>query len=116
MYLIYTFMIVYLISSEINGNTLYKIGYTRRKIEKRIKEFKTGNASDFRVIDTYESIWSTKIEASLHHYFASKKVSGEWFDLTNDDIINFKKLCETTNNSLELLSKTNTYIIDRGGF
>ncbi len=37
---------VYLICPEFEGRKLYKIGYTRRNIEKRIKEIKTGNGSD----------------------------------------------------------------------
>jgi hypothetical protein len=45
-------MIVYLISAEISGSKLHKIGYTRRSIDKRIKEFKTGNASEFFVIES----------------------------------------------------------------
>ena len=67
---------VYLICSEINGNRLYKIGYTKRDIEKRIKEFKTGNASSFYLIDSFQSKWGTKIEARLHKLFKHKKVSG----------------------------------------
>ena len=41
---------VYLICAEIGGEKVHKIGYTRRTPEQRIKEFKTGNASDFYII------------------------------------------------------------------
>lgn len=108
-------MVVYLISAEFNGNTLYKIGHTRRKVETRVKEFKTGNASNFEIIERFESKWATKIESSLHRYFCTKKVNGEWFDLDYEDVSKFKSMCETTHNSLEVISKYNTYIIDKGG-
>jgi len=38
---------VYLISAQIGDEKLYKIGHTRRTVEQRIKEFRTGNASEF---------------------------------------------------------------------
>ena len=53
---------VYLVSSEINNKKLYKIGYTRREIQDRIREFKTGNASNFEVVSYFESKWGTKIQ------------------------------------------------------
>jgi hypothetical protein len=37
---------VYLICAEFEGRRLYKIGYTRRDVSKRIKELKTGNGSE----------------------------------------------------------------------
>ena len=56
---------IYLICSEIEGKKLHKIGYTKRAIEKRIKEFKTGNASELYLVDSFQSKWGTKIEAQL---------------------------------------------------
>lgn len=107
---------VYLVASEIEGKTLYKIGYTRRPIEKRIKEFKTGNASQFYLVDSFESKWGTKIEAQLHKFFRSKKVSGEWFELNSDDLIKFKKDCQMIHTNLELVSSDNTYYLSRNSF
>ena len=109
-------MIVYLISAELNGNIVFKIGHTKRNINKRIKELKTGNASDFSIINTYESKWATKIESSLHKYYSIKKINGEWFNLDEKDINLFKSVCESINYNLDLLSEKNTYIIDKGGF
>lgn len=57
---------IYLICAEIDGKKLYKIGYTRRSIQERIREFKTGNASEFYIVDSFQSKWGTKIEARLH--------------------------------------------------
>ena len=62
---------VYLICAEIDNKKLYKIGYTKREPEQRIKEFKTGNASQFYIIETFQSNWGTKIEAQIHKYFKS---------------------------------------------
>ena len=107
---------IYLISSEINGHKLHKIGYTRRTIEKRIKEFKTGNASEFEIVDSFHSKWGTKIESQLHRIYNSKKMSGEWFNLDEDDIILFKEHCQRIHQNLELISSSNSYYRERGDF
>lgn len=107
---------VYLICSEIEGKRLYKIGYTRRDINKRIREFKTGNASEFYLIDSFESKWGTKIEAQLHKFYKSKKISGEWFDLSKEDVEKFIPHCESIHFNLDLISTQNTYYLDKGDF
>ncbi len=112
---IYNFMIfnVYLVCAEIGDEKLYKIGYTRREIEVRIKEFKTGNASDFFIVDSFQSKWGTKIEARLHKAFNHKRINGEWFCLNDGDIFEFKRLCEMIHNNFEMMLEDNTYIMDR---
>jgi hypothetical protein len=100
---------VYLISSTIEGDTCYKIGYTKRNPQNRIKEIKTGNASDLELVDFFESKWGTQIEAKLHRHFCEKKISGEWFRLTAYDLIKFREICEQSHNNFELLSKNNTW-------
>lgn len=107
---------VYLICAEVEENKLYKIGYTRRSINQRIKEFKTGNASDFYIVDSFKSKWGTKIESRLHNLFRSKKISGEWFDLNDEDIKTFKDMCNKIHENLETISKHNTYYLDKGDF
>jgi hypothetical protein len=107
---------IYLICSEIEGKKLHKIGYTKRSIEKRIKEFKTGNASELYLVDSFQSKWGTKIEAQLHRHFKPKKVNGEWFDLDESDIPKFKMFCQAFHNNLELISTQNTYYLDKGDF
>jgi hypothetical protein len=106
---------VYLISAETNGKKLYKIGYTKRKVEERIREFKTGNTAVFSIIEVFNSKWGTKIEASLHRQFYTKKVGGEWFDLDENDLNNYLNLCEQLHNNFEIIENQNTYYIDRGG-
>ena len=68
---------IYLVCAEIGQERLYKIGYTRRPIEKRIKELKTGNAADFYIVDSFQSKWGTKIESILHRSLKAKKINGE---------------------------------------
>ena len=109
-------MTIYLICAEINGEKLHKIGYTRRTPEKRIKEFKTGNASEFYIVDSYKSKWGTKIEASLHRIHKQKKIRGEWFLLTDEEVKGFNSQCEQLHENFEVISTQNTYCIDRGKF
>lgn len=106
---------IYLVSSQIGNETLYKIGYTRRSVEKRVKEFKTGNASNLEILEIFQSEWGTKVEALLHKKFNSKRINGEWFDLSIDDISNFINTCEKFHNNLTTVSK-GTYYQNRGDF
>jgi tRNA splicing ligase len=52
------------------------------------------------------------IETKLHHYFKFKKIDGEWFSLTDEDIENFEKQCDKYYKTFEILEE-NTYIQDR---
>jgi len=106
---------IYLISSDTNGKKLYKIGITKRSITERMKEFKTGNAADLSIVDSFVSKWARKIEANFHRSLKTKKVSGEWFDLDEEDILTFKSKCLKLHENFELIESSNTYYIDRGG-
>ena len=105
---------IYLICSEIEGKKLHKIGYTKRAIEKRIKEFKTGNASELYLVDSFQSKWGTKIEAILKKKYSYCKISGEWFNLSELEISEFKTVCSNLHESFNFLSTSNTFIIDNG--
>ncbi len=105
---------VYLICSEFEGRRLYKIGYTRRPIEKRIKEIKTGNGSDIYLVESFKSKWGTKIESQLHRFFKSKKVNGEWFDLSPEEVKSFGDRCRQSHDMIELITTNNTYYLDTG--
>jgi len=106
---------IYLISSETNGKTLYKIGITKRSIPERLKELKTGNASELLIVDSFSSKWARKIEATFHRSLKQKRISGEWFDLSEEDISSFKSRCKAIHDNFELIESSNTYYIDRGG-
>jgi hypothetical protein len=106
-------MYVYLISSEINNEKLYKIGITRREVKKRLKELKTGNPANLKIVEIFESDYGTKIESQIHRLYSFKKIGGEWFELENEDIVNFISICKKIEHNLKLLSN-NTYIVDRG--
>jgi hypothetical protein len=100
---------VYLISSEIEGDICYKIGYTKRDPKIRIREMKTGNASELKLIDSFQSKWGTQIESRLHRHFSHKKISGEWFRLEREELSKFREICEMTHNNFELMSNENSW-------
>lgn len=106
---------VYLISSEIENSILYKIGYTKRDVNVRIKEFTTGNCSDLNIVSSFRSKWGTKIESSLHRMFESKRVKNEWFKLDVDDVLGFDNLCKTIHDNFDIIQELNTYVMDKGG-
>jgi hypothetical protein len=103
---------VYLISIG-DEQKRYKIGHTRRKVEQRIKELKTGNSEDFQIVGFFESKWGTKIEASLHRRYGQSRIDGEWFFLTKQQVDGFISECQLIHDNLNLLSRENTYVIDR---
>lgn len=109
---------VYLVCSEFDNNKLYKIGYTKRSIDKRISEFKTGNCSEIYLINFFNSKWGTKIEAQLHRKYKlqEKNISGEWFKLENEDILNFHNDCKKIHENIELIINENSYYKENNRF
>ena len=105
---------VYLICAEIGDEKVYKVGYTRRSPEQRIKEFKTGNASDFYVVDSFKSKWGTKIESVLKKTYNKYNINGEWFILPDSEVADFNSRCFELHDTFEFLSNNNSYIIKNG--
>jgi len=94
---------VYLISSLLNNEKVYKIGITRRDINKRIKEFKTGNCSELKLENSFVSPWGFKIENYFHRLYRLKSLGGEWFKLDKNDVENFTPICEKLHSNFEFL-------------
>lgn len=108
------FMInVYLICSEIHGEKLHKIGFTKRDISVRLKEFKTGNAANLYLVDSFRSKWGTNIESNFHRILKSKRVKGEWFKLDDEDIKTFKEKCQTIHDNLNFLDSNNNVFVKK---
>ena len=105
---------VYLIST-IEDKRRYKIGYTRRDVNQRLREFKTGNSIELEILNVFNSKWGSKIEANLKRKYESKRIDGEWFFLTQEEVDSFNNQCQDIHNIFELLNNNNTWIIDKGG-
>lgn len=92
---------VYLICD--NSNEFYKIGITKGDINKRMKKLQTGNATKLYLITYHETYYPYRVENMLHSHFKSKNVLNEWFALSKEDVISFKKLCDDIENTINVL-------------
>ena len=84
------------------GKNLYKIGRTHN-LPKRIAVYHTHLPILFRVVRQYPAQNMVELEESLHIIFQHKRIKGEWFGLSNDDIT----ICDNIarNYALEKLAK-----------
>lgn len=80
---VHTGSCVYIIKT---GKNLYKIGKTRDLL-KRLTAYHTHLPVLFRVVRQYIASNMSELEESLHIVFQHKRVKGEWFQLTKDDLI-----------------------------
>ena len=93
---------VYLLGDSGQENT-FKIGMTRGKIEKRIKQLQTGNGEEIYLVNYYETKYPFFVERLLHTKLYPKQKKNEWFNLGNKDIVNFKLYCEEIEKQAEAL-------------
>lgn len=94
---------VYLIK-DTDREGIYKIGMTKQVMEKRLKALQTGNASNLEVCCIHETCDAYTLEAMLHRKYQTKRVKNEWFELTDEDVENFKSVCENLDNVIKSLS------------
>lgn len=99
---------IYLIQSL--ENSYYKIGVSKHP-NKRIKELQTGNSSELKLIETYQSEFAHKIEKSLQNRYAHLKKEGEWFDLSIENEVSFKKECRLIEENINTLKKYSNVFI-----
>jgi len=93
-------MKVYLL---INEEGKFKIGFTDRDIQVRIKELQTGSHSEIRVVHEYESDNARQIETTLHRIHSSNRIRLEWFDLTDDQVFEFTIKCRQIDYNINYL-------------
>lgn len=62
----------------------YKIGYTRSDPQLRLASLQTANPEPITLLGFVDG--GLEDEQHLHAMFASKRVRGEWFALTDDDV------------------------------
>ncbi len=67
------------------GKNLYKIGKTQN-LQKRITAYHTHLPILFRIVRQYPAQNMTELEESMHIIFQHKRIKGEWFELSHDDI------------------------------
>jgi hypothetical protein len=78
-------MHVYLITD----GDYFKIGFTKKDPIKRVKELQTGSPNELKLIQHYASKNYRKIESWFHRVHKSKRLEGEWFALSPEDVNNF---------------------------
>jgi hypothetical protein len=77
--------IIYIL--KCNRTNLYKIGLTTGNIYSRVKSLKTANPS-INLFKYYEKVIDLyKKEKELHDLFNKKRISGEWFNLDEKDLL-----------------------------
>ena len=88
----------------------FKIGMTKKKdIQERIKELQTGNPYEIWLRSYYQTNYPLKIEKMMHARHAPSNVKNEWFDLTPQEVLNFKNDCEECERILKSM-KDNPFI------
>ena len=83
---------VYLLADNLKDG-IYKIGVTRGTIENRIKKLQTGNAGELYMCKYHQTNIPFFIEKHLHLQFYSKKIKNEWFELSDNDVLDFNNRC-----------------------
>lgn len=84
---------VYLLG-DFGKEGMFKIGVTRGTIERRIKKLQTGNSGEIYLVDYFQTEHPFFIEKWMHIQYDGKNILNEWFELSFDDMKNFKKNCQ----------------------
>ena len=100
---------VYLIGESDRDNN-YKIGSTKCKdINNRLKQLQTGNSSELYIKNYFETDNPFKLEKMMHNHFKSINLIGEWFELSEDDVKQFKSICEEKEEIIDSLKNNPFY-------
>ncbi len=99
---------VYLIQSL--EDSYYKIGLSKHP-KKRVKELQTGNSSELRLVDMYQSEFANLIEKTLQRRYSHLRKEGEWFDMGISNEVSFINECKQIEETLALLKKNGNVFI-----
>ena len=102
---------VYLLEFANEDGIIYKIGFTRGSIKKRIEKLQTGNPYEIKELYSFPTKYNQKLEKTIHRYFNHCKLKGEWFSLDIKEVTNFISICEKFENNFDLMK--DNYFLNR---
>ena len=70
---------------------------------KRIKKIQSGNCGEIFLVSFFETDQPFLMEKMLHTRYFGKKVLNEWFELSSEDVLNFKKTCSEIQENIDAL-------------
>ncbi len=115
---------VYLFNIE--GTSIYKIGYTTREPDKRLNNVQVGCPFKLSIASTYDSKYGTKygtkLEGILHRTYQllrttdeyvdsvlpGIKLRGEWFFLSKDIVDGFQNKCKEIEDRIDYIRANST--------
>jgi hypothetical protein len=87
-----------------HGETnLFKIGISKLKIKDRIQCLQVGNPIPLRCILINYTNNASKIETEIHQLFKKKNMNGEWFNLSDSDMVLIKSKIKELDSKLNQL-------------
>lgn len=99
---------IYLIQSL--EDSYYKIGVSKHP-KKRVKQLQTGNSSELKLVEIYESEHAHKVERALQRRYSYLKKEGEWFDLSIKEDVSFLTDCKQIEDSINILKNNGNVFI-----
>ena len=99
---------VYVIKHK-GKSSIYKIGKSA-DFHQRLETIQSYNSAELEVVLVQKTSLNDYLEKILHFEFKSKKIRGEWFDLSKEDVARLKELVSNLD-SIEFLQANyeNTY-------
>ncbi|MGL5691952.1 MAG: GIY-YIG nuclease family protein [Bacteroidales bacterium] len=88
----------------------FKIGYTKNNVHDRVRQLQTGCPDQITIKHIFETKHKMKIERTLHRIYAHNRVSGEFFELSYEDVSSFMSICEKYEKSLDILESNKNII------
>lgn len=81
----------------------FKIGITRGDVKKRLKQLQTGNGEQIEILKVFETEHYLKVEKSMHRKYSNKNTKGEWFELSDEELLSFEKDCQSSHDLFQSL-------------
>jgi len=99
---------VYLIQSL--EDSRYKIGVSKHP-KTRIKQLQTGNSSELKLVESYQSEFAYQIEKTLQRRYSYLKKEGEWFDMSVSNEVSFLNECKKIEETIAVLKNSGNVFI-----
>lgn len=101
---------IYLIKCEDESDQIkFKIGYTKGRVEKRLKQLQTGSTYRLSIQTIFETKYGMKVETTLHNMYAHNNILNEWYILTNEQVINFNNTCKKIEKNFDFLKQSKNH-------